>query len=211
MSIYLFTNNAQTTLAANLSAGATTCTLATGTGSLFPSPSAGQVFTITFNDAATGTLTEIAYCTARSADVLTIVRGQEGTTAKNWLAGDLASNYFTAGAANAFTQGSNVPITVTNVSTAFYTQTVGDVTLIITAAFDVSITLLNAATYYGKTLNIKNTTGYTITSGSSNVVPTGSFVAGTAILEPIIGTSCTLQSDGANWIVISSSVQSSGF
>lgn len=211
MSIYLFTNNAQTTLANNLSAGATTCTLATGTGALFPNPSAGQIFTVTFNDAQTGTLTEIAYCTARSGDTLTIVRAQEGTSAKNWLAGDLASNYFTAGAANAFTQGSNVPILVTNVTTAFYTQTVGDVTLIVTAAFNVQLTLLSAATYYGKTLTIKNTTGYTVTSASSNVVPTGSTVAGTAILEPIIGTSCTLQSDGANWVIINSSIQSSGF
>lgn len=211
MPVYLFTNNAQTTLAANLNAGATTCTLATGTGMLFPTPEAGQVFTLTLNDAVTGLLSEICYCTARTADVLTIVRAQEGTSARNWVQGDVASNYFTAGAANAFVQGTNVPVTVTTVTTAFYTQTVGDQTLIINTAFGVQLTLLNAPSYYGKILNIKNTNGYAITSASPNVVPSGGTTAGTAILQPIVGTSCSLQSDGTNWVIISSSVQSSGF
>ena len=212
MTILLFANNAQSTLAAPISASATTCTLATGTGAKFPNPTTGQAFKMTFTDAATGLLDEIVLCTARSADVCTIVRGQEGTTAQSWLAGDLASNYFTAGAASSFQQtGNALPPTVTTVTNAFYTQTTSDTTLIINTAFDVVLTLLNAASYYGNTLWIKNPNGVTITSASSNVVPFGTTTAGTAILEAVVGTSCLLQSDGTHWNVISTSFQPSGF
>ena len=97
MALFLFANNATTTIAAGITAAATSVTLAVGTGAQFPSPSAGQQFTLTFLDAATGLQTEIAYCTARSGDTLTIVRGQEGTNPRAWLAGDYASNDLTAG------------------------------------------------------------------------------------------------------------------
>jgi hypothetical protein len=211
MSIYLFTNNAQTTLAAPINATTTTCTLATGKGSLFPNPTTGQAFTITFNDAATGLLSEICLCTARSADTLTIVRGQEGTTAQSWLAGDFASNYLTAGASNAFSQvPTNIP-TVTFVTGAFYTQTTSDTTLIVDAAFQVTLTLLNAAAYYGNSLRIKNVQGYPIISASTNIVPPGTDTLTSTILEGVVGTFCTLQSDGTNWNVVNSSFQPSGF
>lgn len=97
MSQILFANNAGTTLAGAISNTATAATLATGTGALFPNPAAGQVYTMTFTDAATGLLNEIVSVTARSGDVITIVRAQEGTTALGWNAGDLANNRLTAG------------------------------------------------------------------------------------------------------------------
>ena len=59
---------------------------------------------MTFNDAATGLLTEIVYCTARTGDICTIVRAQEGTAAQSWLAGDLAANLITAGQMAAMVQ-----------------------------------------------------------------------------------------------------------
>jgi hypothetical protein len=211
MTILLFANNAQTTLASGISESATTCTLATGTGTKFPSPSAGQAFKMTFTDAASGTLNEIVLCTARTSDVCTIVRAQEGTTARSWIAGDIASNYFTAGAAASFAQISTNTPTVTTVTSAFYTQTTSDTTLIINTAFDVVLTLLNPASYYGNFLWIKNPNGFNISSASSNVVPSGSLSAGTSILENVVGTSCLLQSDGTNWNVISTSFQPSGF
>ena len=211
MTILLFANNAQTTLAAPISSAATSCVLATGTGAKFPNPSAGQGFKMTFTDAATGLLDEIVLCTARSADVCTIVRAQEGTTALGWTAGDIASNYFTAGAAGSFAQITTNTPTVTKVTNAFYSQTTSDTTLIIETAFDVVLTLLNAAAYYGTTLWIKNPNGNTITSASGNVVPSGTTTAGTAILSNVVGTSCLLQSDGTYWNTISTSIQPSGF
>lgn len=108
MSVFLFANNASTTLAAPITNAATSVTLAAGTGALFPNPSAGQQFAVTFVDAATGTKIEIAYCSARSGDVLTVARGQEGTAAQAFIAGDFASNLITAGTANSFLQSTQL-------------------------------------------------------------------------------------------------------
>ncbi len=105
----LFSNNASTTLATNLSSTATTLTVAAGAGALFPSPTSGQAFTLTLIDAATQTKTEVMICTAVSGDTLTVVRGQEGTTAQTWLAGDYAKNLLTAGTAQAFAQSILLP------------------------------------------------------------------------------------------------------
>ncbi|WP_409335190.1 hypothetical protein [Cedecea neteri] len=94
----LAANNAQTVLAAGINSTATSLTVNTGTGALFPSPVAGaSFFKLTLVDAATGTLTEIVHVTARSGDIMTIDRGQEGTTARIWSANDIAANMMTAG------------------------------------------------------------------------------------------------------------------
>lgn len=97
MATLLFANNASSTLAAPIGPSATTANLAVGTGSLFPNPSAGQYFVMTFTDAATGLLNEIVWVTARSGDSITITRAQEGTAAQSWAAGDQAQNLLTAG------------------------------------------------------------------------------------------------------------------
>lgn len=105
MTTFIFTNDATSNLAGAMTSSATTMTLTTGTGSLFPAPSGSQQFPITMLDAATQLLTEIMYCTARTGDVLTVVRGQESTTALSWLAGDGVSHNLTAGTINTFAQG----------------------------------------------------------------------------------------------------------
>lgn len=98
-------NNAQSVLAAGINASATSLTLSTGTGSLFPSPISGEsYFKLTLIDAATEQLNEIVHVTARSGDSLTIVRGQEGTTARAWSANDIAANMMTAGSLALFAQ-----------------------------------------------------------------------------------------------------------
>lgn len=94
----LSANNASTVLSAGISSSATTLTVNTGTGGLFPSPVSGtSLFKLTLIDAATGTLTEIVHVTARSGDTMTIVRGQEGTVSRLWSANDIAANMMTAG------------------------------------------------------------------------------------------------------------------
>ena len=103
----LFANNATSTLAGSISNVATTCTLASGTGALFPNPGADEYFVMTFTDNATGLVNEIVHVTARSGDVLTIERGKEGTAAVAWTAGDLASALITAGVLEDFQQISN--------------------------------------------------------------------------------------------------------
>ncbi|MFU0948651.1 hypothetical protein ACM26Q_23480, partial [Kluyvera ascorbata] len=94
----LASNNASTVLASSINASATTLTVNTGAGSLFPSPVAGtSFFKLTLIDAATGQLTEVVHVTARTGDVMTIERAQEGTAARVWSANDIAANMMTAG------------------------------------------------------------------------------------------------------------------
>ena len=99
MTVALFSNNAVSSLASSISSGATSISLATGTGSLFPSPGSNQYFALVLTPLATpnGPPREIVYCTARSVDTLTVVRGQEGTSATTWTAGDNAQLLITAG------------------------------------------------------------------------------------------------------------------
>lgn len=97
MTIFVFADNAKSTLAAPISAGSTAITLAPGDGALFPAPAAGQAFALVLNDVATQQIVEVCWCTARSGDVLTVQRGREGTTATSWVIGDLAWNGPTSG------------------------------------------------------------------------------------------------------------------
>ncbi|MEX3763137.1 hypothetical protein [Paraburkholderia phenoliruptrix] len=88
---YLFANNAAGTLAAPLTAGATSLTLNAGQAALFPSPTAPDSFFATITDAATQTLIEIVLVTAVSSNTFQITRGQDGTSALSWSAGDIVS------------------------------------------------------------------------------------------------------------------------
>ena len=104
----LFANNAQTTLAASATSTQLTLQVSAGSGVLFPSPGANEYFTITLNDASTGLLYEVCYCTAVVGDVLTVLRGQEGTIGLSWATGDICFNGITAGTAAEFAQVSQV-------------------------------------------------------------------------------------------------------
>ena len=80
-----FTNNAATTLAAGINSSATSISVTDG--SVFPSLSSGEHFYCTFDDT---TNTEIVKVTARSGNTLTVVRGQDDTTARAFSSGDKA-------------------------------------------------------------------------------------------------------------------------
>jgi len=97
---YQYTNNASTTLSSGITAAATTATVSTGTGALFPILTSGNVFRATLVDAATQTLREIVQVTATAGDTFTIIRGQEGTTARAYNAGDILYLSITAGQAS---------------------------------------------------------------------------------------------------------------
>lgn len=82
----LFTNNASTTLAAGITNVATSITVATGQGALFPTITGSNFFYATL--ANTSNVLEIVKVTARSGDVMTVTRGQDGTTATAYSTGD---------------------------------------------------------------------------------------------------------------------------
>lgn len=80
----LFANNADSELNGAIASNTLSLTLKAGEGAKFPSPTGGDFFLVTLYQkvGATETNHEIVKCTARSGDVLTVVRAQEGTTAR---------------------------------------------------------------------------------------------------------------------------------
>ena len=80
------TNNASGTLAAAITSGATTLTLTSGQGALFPTLGVGDYCWCTLVD--TSNNVEIIKVTARSTDTLTMTRGQDNTTAQAFAISD---------------------------------------------------------------------------------------------------------------------------
>lgn len=108
-----FGNNVVSALAADITAGQTTIQVMPGAGALFASlltydyantsntlPTYAK---ITLTDAKE-TVFEICHLTAVSNDILTVVREQEGTTAKGWALNDVIGNFATRGSENQFVQ-----------------------------------------------------------------------------------------------------------
>lgn len=111
-----FTNNATTTLASGINSSVTSLTVASGTGTLFPTLSGSDVFYATLANLA-GTV-EIVQVTARSTDTFTIVRAQDGTTAASWSAGDKVELRPTAAGLAAMAQTANNLSDLASTSTA---------------------------------------------------------------------------------------------
>lgn len=82
----LVKNNAFSTLASGITNVATSITVAAGTGSRFPAAGGADYFYATLID--TSNNLEVVKVTARSTDVLTVVRGQDGTTARAYSTSD---------------------------------------------------------------------------------------------------------------------------
>lgn len=92
----LHKNNARSTLAAGITNVATSFSVAAGQGALFPNPGAGEFFYATLVDASNNI--EIVKVTARSTDTMTVVRAQDGTSARAYSLGDKFENRITAAA-----------------------------------------------------------------------------------------------------------------
>lgn len=101
-----FANNASSTLASSITNSATTITLSAGGGGLFPALGASDYFYATLADSSNNL--EIVKCTARSGDTLTVVRGQEGTTARAYVAGDKLELRPTAATLADIASGTNI-------------------------------------------------------------------------------------------------------
>jgi hypothetical protein len=76
----LFANNKIASLNNDVLSGDGSLVLAPGEGAGFPTPAAGQYFAVTLQNLSNGDI-EVCYCTARSGDLLTVQRAQEGTIA----------------------------------------------------------------------------------------------------------------------------------
>jgi hypothetical protein len=98
----LFSNSASTVLLGSISNVSTTILVTGGTGELFPDFSAPDYCVCTLEDQS-GNF-EIVKATARTGDSFTVVRGQEGTLAKAFSAGDRFELRLTAALMGSFVQ-----------------------------------------------------------------------------------------------------------
>jgi len=95
----LYTNNAETTLNGAITNVATSITVTDG--SVFPNPSGGDYFWLTITD---DTNIEIVKVTARATHVLTVTRGQDGTSGTAFADGDKVQLRLTAVGLSEFAQ-----------------------------------------------------------------------------------------------------------
>lgn len=108
-----FGNNVVSSLAADITASQTTIQVIPGAGAMFANlltsdyaNSSNPLKTyakITLTDAKENVF-EVCHLTAVNNDMLTVIRGQEGTTAKGWSLNDVIANFATRGSENQFVQ-----------------------------------------------------------------------------------------------------------
>lgn len=101
-----FANNASAALASGINSSVTTVTVTTGQGALFPVLVGSDYFYATLVDSSNNL--EIVKVTARTGDSLTVVRAQEGTTARAFVAGDKLELRPTAAALTDVSTGVNL-------------------------------------------------------------------------------------------------------
>lgn len=112
-----FTNNFASPIASGIAAGDVSITLAAGYGALLPAYGGGDYEYMTLADSANHL--EIVKVTARVGDTLTVVRGQDNTAARAWIAGDIinsrpcAAAMYDALAVNAAKAGAGVNTDIT--------------------------------------------------------------------------------------------------
>ena len=224
---FTFANNVNTTLAAAATSSSSTLTLASSNHLPSSIPS-GSYLALTLNDAATRSVFEIVYATSVSGSTVTVIRGQEGTTAQNWKIGDYIYASNTAGILSSFApvEGSaNNPFAVAPASSSApqnapqYGQMFqlltpsasGNITLtalrtIVVPTATSAITLtMQPGTVVGQECQIEGTSyGVTVQSNVSSGSPYFIFTDNTdgySFTLSGYGTSQTLIWDGTNWRV----------
>lgn len=200
MTQFLFVNNAATTLAGPIAASATSLNLAAGTGALFPNPGVGQQFAMTLVSQSDSNQIEIVYCTARSTDTCTIIRGQESTGASPFIAGDFVSNDLTAGTCGAFIQTTQLQTQATNYgvdtgSANNYVISLNPAPASLAALVGTAIRVNIAHSNTGpSTLTVNNLPSTTIVGVSGTALTAGQIAAHTIATFIFDGTSFECQS-----------------
>lgn len=115
-------------------------------------------------------------------------------------AGNIGVNS-TSPTARMYVNGSFALKAPSSVNAATYTVGADDYSLRFTTT-NCTVTLPSAVASTGRILVLNTITANSVASASSNVIPLGSNVAGTAILSASAGKFAMLQSDGSNWITL---------
>ena len=99
----IWNNFASAQLALPAGLGDTTLTVGLGEGAVFPQPTGAEEFILVVEDESG--VKEIMTCQSVVADVLTVTRGQEGTSALDFIVGSRVEVRMTAGWAQNFVDG----------------------------------------------------------------------------------------------------------
>lgn len=181
---FKFSNAATATLASSITSSSTTLSVAAGLGALFPSMAAGEFFAGVLVDSSNNV--EIVRVTARTGDVMTVARAQEGTTARAYSSGSRFEVRLTSAGLNNFLQIDGAQ-TVTGQKT--FTQTIignlqGNVTGNLTGNVTGNLTgnvTGNVSGNAGTVTNGVYTTGDQSISGAKNFLSTSIRMGGTSI------------------------------
>lgn len=218
---YKFANNAVSKLAGSLTNVATTFSVTATEGAKFPAISGGDHFMATLVKIVGSVVTqEIVKVTARTVDAFTVVRGQEGTTAVAFSAGDVVELRITRDTADNWQQKTDNKISYPEISAVnFIDKTVtngaatGTVTLDCNVAdvFDLTLSgittlaLSNLPTLSGETFTIvvrvsQGGTAFALTwfAGISWLTVGGAVPAAPAANKTIEYVLTT--KDGTNWL-----------
>ena len=185
-----FTNNAATNLSADISASATSITVADA--SEFPTLSGSGYTYATFSNLAETTI-EVVKVTAISGNTLTVVRGQDNTTAASFASGDKCELRVTAALLNdiatqadtdtntEYTAGSGITLTGTVFSNSAPDQTVsltGSGGTTVSGTYP-NFTISSAASIDGTTINpaAVQIGGTTVIDSSRNLANLGTISA----------------------------------
>lgn len=189
--IEIYANNAKSILSSAVTSSATTFYINSSDAALFPTPVAGtEFFRLRLTDAlAPNSVEEIVYVTTRSGNTLTVIRGQEGTTAQAWAVNTPCWNAATAGTYYQFMQHY---YGVNSSGINFYTvatQTYGH------AYYDgmlVEFLPLLANTITNPTLNVNGLGAVVITNSDGSTILAGQLPAYSIV-------ACVYNSAGPRW------------
>jgi len=183
----VFSNNASAPLAASITASATTITVTTAQGALFPAVAAGSFYYATLVDSSNNI--EVVKVTARSGDVMTVVRAQEGTTARAYAAADKIEIRVTAAGLNNMAQ-----LDATQTFTGSNTFSGGGA---FAGSFSGSPTFTGNPTFSGNPAFTGVPTAPTAAPGTSTTQ-----IATTAFVQNVAGSLGTLSTQNANAVNI---------
>ena len=169
-----FTNNASAPLSSAISSTSTAIILTAGRGAAFPTLGADDYFYATLTNPSNQL--EIVKCTARTGDTLTVVRGQDGTAARAYSAGDKLELRITAAGMDSKLDVEGGEISNTGTPLAVNST---DSTVYKTAFKDNGTTRGYLGASSAKALSVGNSTGTEVVYAdqSGNFYATGNLVA----------------------------------
>ncbi len=179
-----WTNNASSVIAdaGGISAGALSLTVTAGHGDRFPAVSAPHYFMVTLVD--TSGNREIVKVTARTAlsNTMTIVRAQEGTSARAFAAGSLVELRITKNALDYLSKSADIHenyyvADASAVDQGATTNTRSLKSLVDSIGGTTQATIVCPHTGAGNTTTYTVSTGFTISSNISLIVPKGSLLS----------------------------------